>query len=68
MSRRPCIFKQRDVSKAVRAIVAAGVQIERVEVDRDGKIVIVTGKQLESLGRNEWDEVLDDADPPQVRK
>ena len=59
MSRGPCTFKQRDITKAVKAVVAAGVQIERVEVDKDGKIIIVTATQpMESAGsasRNEWD-------------
>jgi hypothetical protein len=61
MSRRQCTFKQRDVTKAVKAIVAAGVQIERVEVGKDGKIVIVTAKPTESIVKdgpdyhNEWD-------------
>jgi hypothetical protein len=63
MSRRPCTFKQRDVTRAVKAIVAAGVQIERVEVSKDGKIVIVTAKPSESIVEdcpdylNEWDAV-----------
>jgi hypothetical protein len=59
MSRGPCTFKQRDVTKAVKAIVAAGVQVERVEIDKAGKIIIVTAaKPKESAGsaRNEWDE------------
>jgi hypothetical protein len=55
MSRRPCTFKQRDVTKAVKAIVAAGVQVERVEIDQGGKIVVVTGGSSESIGKNEWD-------------
>jgi hypothetical protein len=45
--------------KAVKAIVAAGVQVERVEIDKAGKIIIVTtAKPMESAGsaRNEWDE------------
>jgi hypothetical protein len=59
MSRGPWTFKQRDVTKAVKAIVAAGVQVERVEIDKAGKIIIVTtAKPMESAGsaRNEWDE------------
>jgi hypothetical protein len=58
--RRPCVFKQRDVTKAVKAVAAAGVCVERVEIDRAGKIIIVTAaKPMESTGsasRNEWDE------------
>ena len=63
MSRRPCTFKQRDVTKAVKAIVAAGQQIERVEVSKDGKIVIVTAKPSGLIFEdgpdflNEWDAI-----------
>jgi hypothetical protein len=32
------------VTRAIRAAVAAGVDIARVEIARDGRIVIVTGK------------------------
>ena len=59
MSRRPCTFKQRDLTKAVRAIVAAGVQVDRVEIDAAGKIVVVTANAGESIrgSKNEWDTV-----------
>jgi hypothetical protein len=59
MSRGPCTFKQRDVTKAVKAIVAAGGQVERVEIDKAGKIIIVIAakpKESASIARNEWDE------------
>ena len=44
MSRAPCTFRQRDLTAAVKAVVAAGCEVARVEVDKDGKIVVVTGK------------------------
>jgi hypothetical protein len=44
MPKGACAFKQRDVTRALRATVAAGVDVQRVEIDRDGKIVLVTGK------------------------
>jgi hypothetical protein len=44
MARAPSTFRQRDVTKAVKAVTAAGVGIARVEIDKAGKIVIVTGK------------------------
>lgn len=42
MSRAPSTFRQQDVTRAVRAVAAAGVKVSRVEVDRSGKIVVVT--------------------------
>jgi hypothetical protein len=44
MARGPCTFKQRDVTAAVKAVVAAGVAVARVEIDREGKIILMTGK------------------------
>lgn len=43
MARRPAIFKQNDVVRALRATTAAGIAVSRIEIDRAGKIVIVTG-------------------------
>ena len=42
MARGTCTFRQRDVTKAVKAMVAAGVGVARVEIDRDGKIVLIS--------------------------
>jgi hypothetical protein len=44
MSRVPSTFRRADVTKAVKAVVAAGVDIARIEIDAAGKIVIVAGK------------------------
>jgi len=43
MARVPAIFRQQDVTRAIRAAKAAGVEIQRVEIAKDGRIVIVTG-------------------------
>jgi hypothetical protein len=43
MARGPTTFKQADVTRAVRGVVAAGVEVMRVEVE-NGKIVVVAGK------------------------
>ena len=60
--RGPSTFKQQDVTRALRATTAAGIDIQRIEIDRYGKIVIVMGKPLlaENMnmeGPNEWDSV-----------
>ena len=56
MSRGACTFKQRDVEAAVKAVRAAGCEVERVEVGKDGKIIIITNGKTHEPGRNEWDE------------
>jgi len=59
MPRAPSTFRQQDVTRAVKAMVAAGVGIARVEIDNTGKIVIIA---LTDGGKptavNEWDTVL----------
>jgi hypothetical protein len=63
MSRVPSTFRQADVTRAVKAVTAAGVDIARIEIDKAGKIVIVAGKpearDFDALreGSNEWDSV-----------
>jgi hypothetical protein len=42
MARSPLTFRQQDVTRAVKAVTAAGVDIARIEIGRDGKIVVVT--------------------------
>jgi len=50
------------VTRAIRAVAAAGVGIARVEVDRAGKITIIAlGAEPpgeDGKGPNEWDTVL----------
>ena len=63
MSRGQQTFKQRDVTKALKAAVKAGIAIERFEIDKNGKIVIVTAKAEDAVDgnhpeKNEWDGVL----------
>jgi hypothetical protein len=62
MTRAPSTFRQQDVTKAVKAVAAAGVHIARVEIDKAGKIVIITtdateNQSSESAEVNEWDRV-----------
>ena len=43
MTRTPSYFRQRDVTRAVRAVTKAGVDIARVEIE-SGKITVIVGK------------------------
>jgi hypothetical protein len=45
--RRPSIFKKTDVTRATKAVRAAGFAIDRVEIGQNGLIVVVPGKPLE---------------------
>jgi len=50
-------FKQADLTRALRAVEKAGRDVERVEIGRDGRIVLVFKNGEEVLvERNEWDE------------
>jgi hypothetical protein len=63
MVRGPCTFRQQDVTRALRATVAAGIKVQRVEIDKDGKIIVVAGMPEPARAnddqRNEWDTVHD---------
>ena len=41
MARRPSRFRQQDVTRALRAAEADGRKVRRVEIDREGRIVLV---------------------------
>jgi hypothetical protein len=49
------------VTRAVKAVVAAGLCVIRVEVDKSGKITVIPGTGaptvVQSDERNEWDVV-----------
>jgi hypothetical protein len=56
MARGQLTFRQTDVTRAVKAVVAAGVEVARVEVDKDGKISVFAGKPVTTA--NSWDEII----------
>jgi hypothetical protein len=61
MSRGPQRFRQRDLTRAVRAVTAAGMSVAKVEVDKAGKIVVVVGPPDKTEAEpNEW--CVDDQD------
>jgi hypothetical protein len=58
MARTPSTFRQQDVTRAIRAAIAAGVDIARVEIARDGRIVIVTAEAQPAARDDDLDREL----------
>ena len=58
MARARSTFRQQGVTRAVKAVVAAGVGIARVEIDKAGKIVIVSSTGLTSEPQSDLDKEL----------
>jgi hypothetical protein len=56
--RSRCLFKRRDMTAAIRAAEAAGHAVERVEIDREGRIVVVLRQagEVAATTKNEWDQ------------
>jgi len=64
MARGPNTFKQRDLTRALRAAAAAGVEIAKYEISREGVISLIPGtvpkaerSTDQDAERNEWDSV-----------
>jgi hypothetical protein len=59
-SRPRSAFRQRDVTRAVKAVAAAGVSIARVEIDKTGKITIIAATPAEAGQQDDLDRELQD--------
>jgi hypothetical protein len=61
MSRGLSTFRQRDLTAAVKAMRTAGLEVSRVEIGRDGKIVVIVAGRLTASDQhaeiNEWDQI-----------
>lgn len=55
MANARATFKQADVTRAARGVVAAGLPVGRVEIDREGRIVILIADGGASVEKNDWD-------------
>ncbi|GGD42461.1 hypothetical protein [Aureimonas glaciei] len=49
MTNRAVPFRQADVTRALKGAKAAGMPVVRVEIDRDGKIVLLTAAVQDTL-------------------
>ncbi|HMF25573.1 MAG TPA: hypothetical protein VKG24_26080 [Pseudolabrys sp.] len=61
MTRPPSAFRQSDLTKAVKAVIAAGLHVAGVKVNAQGDIEVVTGEEKtqgpSTAGENEWDRI-----------
>src|SRR5262245_47000129 len=58
MARGPASFKQQDLTRALRAAKAAGIDVQRFEIDKTGKIVVITAQpamDTSDKSDDEWD-------------
>jgi hypothetical protein len=60
MARRACKFRQREITRTIKAARAAGVEVDRVEIAIDGKIVVhLVGSGSDNPKLNTADAVLE---------
>jgi hypothetical protein len=45
------------MKRAITGVVAAGLPVSRIEIDPNGKIVILTGLKNQTQGDGEWDDL-----------
>lgn len=54
MTNRPATFRQSDVTRAAKGALAAGLPVARMEIDREGKIVVIIEGGTSKV-ENDWD-------------
>ena len=64
MARAPLTFRQRDLCAAIKATKAAGYNVARIEIDRDGRIIVIPERARDDIATsptNEWNSVIANA-------
>jgi hypothetical protein len=51
-------FKQADLTRALRAVASAGVRVGRIEIEPNGKIVILSESAAPSAKANPCDRIF----------
>lgn len=54
MANTPALAKEGDIKRAVAAVVKAGLEVQCVEIDIDGRIRVVTNEQSQTV-KSDWD-------------
>jgi hypothetical protein len=54
----PARFSQADVKRAVSGVTKAGLRAGRVEIDPNGRIVIISESAAPPVEPNPWDTIL----------
>lgn len=56
--KHPAAFKQSDLTRALKGARAGGLAVARVEIDPNGKIVMLAASAVCAAGEgNSWDDV-----------
>jgi hypothetical protein len=54
----PARFKQDDIKRAIAGVTAGGMRVGRVEIDPNGKIVILSEAVAPPADPNPWDAIV----------
>jgi hypothetical protein len=60
LMRRASLFRKTDVIRATKAVLAAGVEVARVQIEKDGTINIIAGSPEKSVRDDDTPDDLKD--------